>query len=386
MQLKQLRLPYFRHRFVIRGLNLERFLNTIQKENISLISAARTNQHSLTCVCDSCDLHQIKGITEDKGWYMEQVCPLGLSALVSWMRRRPGIPAGLAVSLVLVIVMTRFVWYVDIQNAGAYQADILMYLNENGFRPGIRRSDVDADMLEKRLMYRYPEVAWFHVRVSGMTLVVDTIHGSVEPEAEPELPRDVIALQSGIIQSLRVYAGTPAVKTGDIVSKGEVLIRGEERTADGETIAVHAQGVVMARCWRSAVVKLPVYDVNSTETGRQTETLMIRTPFGCWPTEWSNPSYLSYNTYIEEFPAGGAFFPIVFQRIIQREVSMEYVRRNLEEVKKEAEEAAWQQLKTMVNSNEIIDKWADYCMIEDDTLAVSVTAERLVDIGGDALP
>ena len=165
-----------------------------------------------------------------------------------------------------------------------------------------------------------------------------------------------------------------------------MLIRGEERDADGETAAVYARGVVMARCWQSAVAKVPLYEVCSTETGRETETLLIRMPFGYWPAPWPEAPYLAYNTYVEEHPAGGAFFPLTAVRVIQKEVSMEYTRRDTEEVKKEAEEAALQQLKTMLNSDEIIDKWADYCMIEDDTLAVSVTAERLVDIGGDAPP
>ena len=33
---------------------------------------------------------------------------------------------------------------------------------------------------------------------------------------------------------------------------------------------------------------------------------------------------------------------------------------------------------------EIIDKWVDYCMIEDDTLAATATAEWLMDIAGQA--
>ena len=385
-QLKQLRLPYCRYRFVIKGLNLERFLNILHHEKISLISASRTDQHCLTCMCASCDLPLIKRLAEEKGWGMEQVRPAGLSALASWLRRRPGIPVGLAVSLAFILVMSGFVWRVDIQNGGSYCADISMYLNECGFHPGVRRNAVDADALEKLLTYRYPEIAWFHVHVSGMTLIIEVAHGSAIRESETDGMSDVVASRGGIVETIRVYAGTAAVKPGDIVDKGQVLIRGEERTADGESVAIQAQGVVIARCWQSAAVKVPVYEIESKETGRETETVLLRTPFGICSYEKREPPYLAYNTYVEEIPNVGAFFPVVFQRRIQREVSMEYVLRDLEKVKKEAEEAAYQQLKTALDSNEIIDKWADYCMIEDDTLAVSVTAEQLVDIGGKTPP
>ena len=65
---------------------------------------------------------------------------------------------------------------------------------------------------------------------------------------------------------------------------------------------------------------------------------------------------------------------------------MEAAPRNVNQVRKEACEAALNQLKTALFGDEIIDKWVDYCMIEDDTLAATATAERLVDIGEPASP
>ncbi|MEG0492031.1 MAG: hypothetical protein RR696_02400, partial [Clostridia bacterium] len=68
------------------------------------------------------------------------------------------------------------------------------------------------------------------------------------------------------------------------------------------------------------------------------------------------------------------------------EVSMSYTLREASEVKAEAAAAALRKLKTALYGYELIDKWADYCMIEGDTLAVTVTAEWLMDIGGVASP
>ena len=49
----------------------------------------------------------------------------------------------------------------------------------------------------------------------------------------------------------------------------------------------------------------------------------------------------------------------------------------------EAAEAALERLKTMLYGYEIIDKWVDYCMIGDDIVAATATAEWLMDIAGD---
>ena len=62
----------------------------------------------------------------------------------------------------------------------------------------------------------------------------------------------------------------------------------------------------------------------------------------------------------------------------------EYARRPEAEVRTEAGQAALDRLKTLLYGYEIIDKWVDYCMIEDDTLAATATAEWLMDIAGPA--
>ena len=80
----------------------------------------------------------------------------------------------------------------------------------------------------------------------------------------------------------------------------------------------------------------------------------------------------------------GCFFPVWRRATVLREVSLEYVRRPEGEVRAEAGQAALDRLKTLLYGYEIIDKWVDYCMIEDDTLAATATAEWLMDIAGQA--
>ena len=80
----------------------------------------------------------------------------------------------------------------------------------------------------------------------------------------------------------------------------------------------------------------------------------------------------------------GCFFPVWRRATVLREVSLEYVRRPEGEVRAEAGQAALDRLETLLYGYEIIDKWVDYCMIEDDTLAATATAEWLMDIAGQA--
>ena len=76
---------FFRHRFTVSGLNLERFLNAVSREEIPLCRVERRDARTLVCECFSEDLPALKALAADKGWRMESVQPMGLSAGWAWL-------------------------------------------------------------------------------------------------------------------------------------------------------------------------------------------------------------------------------------------------------------------------------------------------------------
>ena len=380
------RFPLCTYRFTLSGLNLERFMNEMQKAGVPLLSVKRRQPRTLVCECYAADLKGIAAIATEKGWRMEGARPLGLSAALQWLRRRPGVPVGLLLAVVMVAVLSRFVWRVDVRNAGAYRADIAQYLSQEGYAPGLPRAGVDAAALEAALTRRYPDIAWFHVYVYNVTLVVDVTLGVPMPQLPTAQPGAVVASRGGVVESVRVFAGTPLVKAGDVVQKGQTLIRGEERGRDEEITPVRARGVVMARCWRSHTVRMPLYDAVSTPTGREHSATQLCTPWLSLPDEPDAPDFLTSDITTRTRAVGGAFWPVYEKTTTWREVSLAWQRRDEEAVLKEASQAALSRLKTALYGYELVDKWVDYCMIEGDTLAVTVTAEWLMDIGGTSPP
>lgn len=378
------RLPFVTCRFTLTGLNLERFMNTLQKEGVPLLSARRADRRTLECACYLRDLPRVRQLAGEKGWRVTRERPAQLAAVLGALRRRPGALLGAALALAAALVLSQFVWRVEINGAGPYRADIAAYLEEAGYVPGARRDALDASALERNLTLRYPEVAWFHAYVSNVTLVVDVTRGVPMPDLPSAQPGDVVALRDGIVDSVRVYAGTAAVQAGDAVRAGQVLIRGEERGADGAVVPVAARGAVIARCWLTHTVEMSMLEIHSEETGREAAVQQIVTPWFSLPAEPETPDFLASNAYITQTPVAGCFFPVWRKTTVLREVSLEYARRPEAEVRAEAGDAALERLKTLLYGYEIIDKWVDYCMIEDDTLAATATAEWLMDIAGPA--
>jgi hypothetical protein len=61
-------------------------------------------------------------------------------------------------------------------------------------------------------------------------------------------------------------------------------------------------------------------------------------------------------------------------------VSLEYALPDQQQLLRQTRQAAEKKLAQMLEGYEIIDKWEDYCIIEDEKLSVSLTGEWQMDI------
>ena len=367
--------------FTVCGLNLERFLAVMRQEEITLEDVRRTGRRTLRCQCRTADFPTVTQIAADKGWRIREVRPERASAVWNRWRARPGLWIGALLALLLLLAGSRKIWRVEVVGAGPYQADIAAYLAEEGVRPGMQRAGFDAATWEEKLTWRYPETAWFHVYVSGMTLRVECTQGHPMPELVSGQPGDLVAGRDGVVETIEVFAGTAAVRPGDVVRKGQVLIYGQERGRDESVNAVQARGSVTARCWRTVRVRVPLEKVESWETGRETAATLLCTPWFQLPAEAEKPDYLAMNIYESVQPVAGAFFPVWRKTVLYREAALESVRADGDECRREALAAAETRLKEALRGDEIIDKWVDYCMIEGEFFAVSMTGEWRTEIG-----
>jgi len=372
--------PFLRHRFTLSGLNLERFLNTMQKEEIRLLRVRRTDHRTLKCECSSSDLERISMIVQEKGWRLSDARPVGLGAWLKRLWSRPGLVIGGVLTLALLLVAMQYVWLIRVEDAGPYQADIATYLEQEGYRPGMRKTQADAKTLSLLLQRRYPDVAWFRVYVSNVTLVVECTQGVPEPQLPASVPADLLALRDGVVESVQVYAGTALVRAGDLVRKGQVLIQGVERGADEQQVPVAARGVVMARCWEETTVRVPLRETLSRETGRKSTSYQICTPWFCVPEEAEVPEYLTYHLSITDTPVVGSFFPC-WRRVSEyREVALEYGVRDVTQVRREAEDAARKALHRKLRGYALLEEWMALEEKEDGYVYATASAEWLTNL------
>lgn len=367
-------------RFQVSGLSMERLLNEAGRQRLRLRNVKRGRFREISACLTPDEYERFCGIAREKGYQVSAPKPVG--TLKSWERykRRWGLMLGSVFAAALLIWALGFIWAVRVENAGSYAGEIKAYLAELAVRPGVRRSEIALDELRDKLEWRFPQVKWIRAEYTGTTLRIRVEEGTPPPEiADQGGPGDVVASEDGLLLRLNTFAGTPQAKAGQWVRAGQVLIKGEERGKDDKTVAVKARGEAIARVWVSREVRMDARSYTTVLTGGQTVLREISAPFFQW-FSGDTPEYAVFDLEKTVMPLGGAWFPVAYTRWTYQEAETQPEPRDMDEVRREAGEAAWLMLKQTLIADEIVDKWMNFSIIEEDTIAAKATAEIRRDI------
>lgn len=170
-------------------------------------------------------------------------------------KRRWRFLLGMTVFAGMIYILSLFVWQIDIDGNRKYtDALILQALAQMDVKTGCRKSEIDLPEIEEELRIMYNEITWVSASITGTKLQIELREGDLKisgssgggktgnvkrvenrennsktqnGESETDLPANLVADEDAIITNLVVRRGTVAVRYGDEVKKGDVLIEGK---------------------------------------------------------------------------------------------------------------------------------------------------------------
>jgi len=305
-------------------------------------------------------------------------------------RRRVLAALGLALALTLVLQCASRYWTVDISGCSQIPESALMAaLNEYGYRPGMPMAHADLNAWCRRLQIDFPQAQWIGLSAHGVALQLEVVEKNIPP-ALTNPTGDIVAMMDGTVQTLTVLRGTAAVKIGDEVKAGDVLIRGVLQWKEGDAIfeaPTYAQGAVVATIYREVYVEAPTTVDTAQATGESRTAEFIT--FGSYRRKLrgSDP----YDTQIETrawHPIGGAYtlFPMGILEVTyheQRFVPETVDRAALEEALGARAEA--QLLQKLPNDAQVTDKQSACAELPElGVLGLLLWAKAELNIGGRA--
>ena len=166
----------------------------------------------------------------------------GIPFIAFRYRKHYSFVAGVVLCMAFIYICSLFLFNITFSGNSNLTTPVLTrYLESIGVKNGCRTACIDCNDIEKRMREDFDEITWVAAAVKGNHLYIsikenDSFEGEIK---STEIPENIIASDDGTIESIITRSGTPLVKKGDNVEKGQVLVSGVVNICDdsGEVIA-----------------------------------------------------------------------------------------------------------------------------------------------------
>ena len=266
MMIEALRSLFGYVRFEVKGEFPERLLNQLSANGVSIWGMMRKGKNITACIHikDYLKIRQYRGKNKVRTHILTRH---GLPFLASKYRLRLGFLAGLILYISVLFFMSSFVWNVRVVgNENIKTEDILIACRELGLYEGADISKLDVEEIRTRLSLRLDGIAWASVNIEGVraTVNISESKGDKNPESPP---CNLKASVDGVITKIEVTSGTIAVKVGQTVGKGQLLVSGITEFKDGAYQFGVSEGKVFAETVRETEIFIPFSETQTVRDG-----------------------------------------------------------------------------------------------------------------------
>ena len=244
----------------------------IYKNELTFSSEKLTEDGSVTFTMREKDCRRFFTLTEEGGITYESSQLFGLPVTLDFLCRRPMIPLGIFLLLGWLFYSENLVWDIRIEgNTKTETAEIVNCLEELGFGVGTYYPSVNFNQLHANYVAGQDDIAWLSVYMHGTVAEVQVKEMYKDERVKPgeNTYANVVATSAGVVESLNVYEGQAAVRPGDIVVPGQVLISGVVEMKDGSVRYEYAAGEVICKTTDSAHVEISTERKKKVYTGQE---------------------------------------------------------------------------------------------------------------------
>ena len=351
----------------IQSLMPEKFINLLWTNGIVAKNITRINITTVVLEMKLSDYGEISKIAKRTDTRIKIIGRKGLSFFLMKIRSRFALSLGVILFGGVIYYLSTFIWNIDISTEHYISPYELRHqIKGFGVTPGLRKKDVDVYEIENKLTRNNDEIMWVKARIEGVKLKVDIIERQSPPIIiSNQTPGNLVASKDGIVVRVFTTEGTAVVEYGDMIQKGDLLVKGEQGK-EGSVYPVHAEGEVIAKTFYEEIKEVPLYNTERIKTGKSISNLYVK--FANKKIYLKN-NLIPYSNYdkIENN-----------SRFINREVYHEIEEKNIEvDTAKVAEEIYFNILRNLDKNVKVIDKIQDVKKEKDKYLIkVLVVAEE----------
>ena len=203
--------------------------------------------------------------------------PLGLVGRCKRINNKIAYAVATVISTVLIIFLSNLVWDVRIEgNLNIPDSDIILRLSECGLGIGDLWPTMDRSRIESKYLENDERISWININRRGSVAYVSVLENENKEESDGELLgySNIVAAEDCVIEEITVKRGIAAVKPGDAVKKGDILIIGVMPAEAGGAFCA-AEGSVLGRVSEQISVNVDRKYDKKTEKGKDIRSITL---------------------------------------------------------------------------------------------------------------
>lgn len=334
----------------IQSLMPERFINLLWNKGVSIKNIQKINITTIRLEINLEDYNKVEEASKRTDAKVKILERKGLFFIMLRLKKKLTLAGGLIVFLGIIWYLSTFVWSIDIETDRYLSPyEIRAKLMTMGVKPGMKKKSINVHYLEETINKEDENVMWARARIEGARLRITIKERHIPPKIViDDSINNVVAKNDGEIIRIYTISGTPTVKPGDIVKKGQVVIKGEQGK-EGSTYPTHAEGDVYAKTFYEDTAEVKIRGTNKKKTGNKDEDLYIQLLGKRLYLKKSSNKFSSY----EKVEDSRNFM----KKVIYYEIKEEYFQKSEEKVIEETVKVMEENLeKALDKSSKIINK------------------------------
>ena len=285
----------------------------------------------------------------------------GLPSLLTRLWARKGLVVGMIAALVCVVFSQNVVWDIRVEgNVTVSEQTVEELLAQSGIWVGSAKRSLDIDSIENQVLILSDEISWISVNIIGTIAEVEIREAVQLPQKEDYVCSNIVATRNGIVVGFDEVKGNIAVKLGDAVSEGQLLVGGIYGSDTDATRFVRSQGRVIALCEREYTVEIPLKYDKKVYTGEQKikKSLIFFKKevkfFGNSGNSYATCDTINRVKYFNVLGLGD--LPFAVRTVIQSQYVTESAMLTEEQAREQAYFLLWQRLAADAPDAEIVSK------------------------------
>lgn len=235
-------------KFCAEGGFPERFINLCNLKGINLWNVKNDGVRVVAFTTER-EFQELEKPAENSGMTLKIIKSRGLKTFAKCHKWRCGAVLGIVLAFCFWMFMSGYIWEIEVlATDGVNVEDFTESLSDLGVKIGAKKSKIDIIQVQNELMNEYSELLWVSLNVFGGKVQVEMSEFIEQKEiTDTKKPVNIVAKKKGEIVLVKGYNGVNAVKEGDNVTKGTLLISGVVKNFDGSEYFTHARGEVFAK-------------------------------------------------------------------------------------------------------------------------------------------